>query len=176
MQAKKKSGKAKSSGKSRITNGTRLVNRTASKVPLSHVDGRSIHMRRFRDLLSIHISDLGGETNTSEAERSLCRRAATITVMLERIEFEMALTSGDVSAFRIDQYQRLSGTLNRLLKTIGLKRISKDVTPSLSDYLRQKAAEREAQTIDHDDDEDDAEDQPRVINGKATTQRVRARP
>jgi hypothetical protein len=131
-------------------------------------------MRRFRDVFAMHVADLGGEENISEAEKSLVRRAATLTALCERLEFEFALNDADASANKLDQYQRLSGTLNRLLKTVGLKRRARDVTPDLQTYLRQKAAERDAHA---DDDVDDSAGQPRVINGSAhTTHRVRARP
>jgi hypothetical protein len=162
-KAKKKPRK----GISRVTNGSRLLPREQSALKHTTVDGRSVWMRRFKDVFRIHVQDLGGDDAVSEAERSICRRAATITTMLEKIEFEMALAEGDVSAFRVDQYQRLSGTLNRLLKTIGLDRKSKDITPTLADYLKQRAAEAIAP--------DDDEEVQAPHNGHAP-QRVRARP
>ena len=64
-------------GKSRITNGKEL---------LPSVDGRSIWARRFRDLISLHASDLGGTDCLSQAELSLIRRAAALTVELEHME------------------------------------------------------------------------------------------
>ena len=39
--------------------------------------GRSA-WRRLRDLVALHITDLGGNTNVSEAERAIVRRAAVI--------------------------------------------------------------------------------------------------
>src|SRR5262245_47033247 len=44
---------------------------------LPSVDGRSCWARQLRDLIELHLSDLGGSHNTSEAERSLVRRIAT---------------------------------------------------------------------------------------------------
>ena len=63
----------KANGRSRITNGSAL---------LAGVDGRSSYARRLRDVMVLHLSDLGGEDNVSEAERSLVRRAAVLTVKL----------------------------------------------------------------------------------------------
>ena len=63
----------KSQGRSRITNGSTV---------LPGVDGRSVWVRRLRDLMALHIADLGGDTAISEAERSIVRRAATLTVEL----------------------------------------------------------------------------------------------
>lgn len=136
--------------KSKISNGTALLPKTKGKV--AHTDGRSSWMRRFRDLIVVHTSDLGGAEHLSEAERSIIRRCATLTVLLERLELDFALED-QASAFKIDQYQRVANTLKRLLESLGLKRRQKDVTPqSPRDYLRSRI------TIDHDDE-------PKVING-----------
>jgi hypothetical protein len=56
--------------KSRVTNGSAL---------LPDIDGRSPWIRRCKDIIAAHISDLGGEDNVSEAERSIIRRAAVLT-------------------------------------------------------------------------------------------------
>ena len=98
---------AKSHDRSRVSNGTAI---------LPGVDGRSTWVRRLRDLIALHLSDLGGEDATSEAERSIVRRIATLTVELERME-------------------------SRLLESIGLKRVPRDVTPSVADYVAHIAKE-----------------------------------
>jgi hypothetical protein len=41
-------------------------------------DGNSPWARRQRDLIALHIADLGGEERLSENQLSLCRRAATL--------------------------------------------------------------------------------------------------
>src|SRR6266508_1348132 len=63
--------------RSSITNGSSL---------LPNVDGRSLWVRRFRDLLTLHLNDLGGDGVASEAEKALVRRAACLIVELERME------------------------------------------------------------------------------------------
>jgi hypothetical protein len=78
-------------GRSRITNGGEL---------LPGVDQRSRWVRRCRDVIAAHLSDLGGEDNTSEAERSIVRRAAVLTTELEQLEVRFA-TAGEASAFLI---------------------------------------------------------------------------
>jgi hypothetical protein len=83
-------------GRSRITNGTAL---------LPDVDGRSPWVRRVKDIIAAHLSDLGGEDNTSAAERSIVRRAATLTVELERLEGKFAL-AGEADRLDLDLYQR----------------------------------------------------------------------
>jgi hypothetical protein len=112
--------------RSRITNGSAL---------LPGIDGRSAWVRRCRDVISAHLSDLGGEDNTSTAERSIIRRASVMTVELERLEARFA-TAGEANADELDQYARVAANLRRLLEALGLKRQAKDVTPTLSDYLK----------------------------------------
>lgn len=113
-------------GRSRITNGSAL---------LPGVDGRSAWIRRCKDVIAAHLSDLGGEDNTSAAERSIIRRASVMTVELERLEARFAV-AGKASERDLDLYIRAAGNLRRLLEAIGLRRRPRDVTPSLSDYLQ----------------------------------------
>lgn len=113
--------------RSRVTNGSSL---------LPSIDGRSLWARRFRDLLSLHLSDLGGEDNCSEAEKALSRRSACLIVELENLEDMFA--AGEATPLRLDLYQRLTNTLRRCLEATGLKRRAKDVTEfSLGDVLRE---------------------------------------
>jgi hypothetical protein len=121
----------KSSGKSRITNGSAV---------LPDVDGRSTWVRRLRDLIAIHLSDLGGVDNVSEAERSIIRRIATLTVELERMESTFA-TAGEATPAQLDLYQRTANSLRRLLESVGIERRAKNVTPTLSDILNEINAE-----------------------------------
>jgi hypothetical protein len=88
----------------------------------------------MRDLINAHLSDLGGADNVSEAEKSIVRRVATLTVELERMESVFA-EAGEAQPDQLDLYQRTAGNLRRLLEAIGLERRSKDVTPTLQEYL-----------------------------------------
>src|SRR5262245_51111266 len=107
---------SRKSGRSRITNG---------RVLLHGVDGRSPWVRRCKDIIAAHLSDLGGEDNTSAAERSIVRRAAVLTTQAEMLEAKFALAQGEVSADDLDLYQRTANSLRRLLEAIGLHRRSK---------------------------------------------------
>src|SRR5262249_57347769 len=60
--------------RSAITNGSSV---------LTDIDHRSAWMRRLRDLIQLHLSDLGGDDNVSEAERSLVRRASMLELQCE---------------------------------------------------------------------------------------------
>ena len=111
--------------RSRITNGSAL---------LPGVDGRSPWVRRCKDVIAAHLSDLGGEDNTSAAERSIIRRASVLTVELERLEAKFALADA-ASDSDLDLYQRTAGNLRRLLEAVGLQRRPRNLTPNLKDYL-----------------------------------------
>src|SRR5262249_32066312 len=54
-------------------------------------NGQSAWARRYRDLAHAHIADLGGAEKLSEAQISLCRRAATIELELEQMEGKLSL-------------------------------------------------------------------------------------
>ena len=120
--------------RSRITNGSAL---------LQGVDGRSPWVRRCKDVIAAHLSDLGGEDNTSAAERSIIRRASVLTVELERLEARFALAE-QASPEDLDLYQRTAGNLRRLLEAVGIQRRPRDVTPPnpldyARDYTREDA-------------------------------------
>src|SRR5262245_16007363 len=110
----------KSRGRSRITNGAVLPD----------VDGRSTWVRRLRDLINLHIADLGGPDAISEAERSIVRRAALLTTELERMEVGFA-TAGKAEAAELAVYVTTANALRRLLETVGLERRQLNVTPTL---------------------------------------------
>jgi hypothetical protein len=125
---------SKSHGRSRISNGSAV---------LPGVDGRSTWARRLRDLMALHLSDLGGDAAVSEAERSIVRRAACLTVELERLELGFAL-AGSADDRAIDLYQRTANSLRRLLESVGLERRSRDVTPqSLAEIAAEIAAAKD---------------------------------
>jgi hypothetical protein len=112
--------------RSRITNGAAF---------LPDVDHRSTWVRRCRDLIGLYLSDLGGDDNVSEGERSIVRRIAVMTVEIERVELRLAMCD-EPSDRLIDLYIRSSGNLRRMLETIGLERRAKDIT-SLGQILRE---------------------------------------
>jgi hypothetical protein len=79
----------------------------------------------------LHTADLGGADNLSAAEQAIVRRAAVIMIALEKMEFQFALVDAEgIEAPALDLYQRLSNSLRRLLREVGIKRRSKDITPS----------------------------------------------
>jgi hypothetical protein len=104
--------------------------------------GRSSWARRLRDLVALHVADLGGDANVSEAERAIIRRAAVIITELERMEKDFAASEGAPGIPELEMYQRMANTMRRLLEAVGLQRRPRDVTPpSLRQYLNARAAE-----------------------------------
>jgi hypothetical protein len=110
--------------RSKVTNGKSLF---------VEADGRGPWARRWRDVLAEITSDLGGPDLLSEAQRQLARRAATISVMCERLEGQAA----EGNEIDLDVYGTLTDRLGRALQRLGLKRIAKDITPSLADIMRE---------------------------------------
>ena len=108
--------------KSRITNGRDL---------LPNIDGRSVIARRYRDITAAILVDQGGEDRCSESRKQLIRRFAAAAVLAEQLESRLA--NGE--QIDIAEHATLSSTLVRLAQRIGIDRRSRDVTPSLAEYL-----------------------------------------
>ncbi|WP_247474844.1 hypothetical protein [Bradyrhizobium sp. 30] len=97
----------------------------------------------MRDLIGLHLSDLGGDGAVSEAERSIIRRVATLTVELERMEVGFAV-AGEAQPDQLELYQRTANSLRRLLESVGLGRRPRDITPSLHEYIEGRSHGNEA--------------------------------
>ncbi|MDR3461710.1 MAG: hypothetical protein P4L76_05270 [Beijerinckiaceae bacterium] len=108
-------------------------------------DNQSPWARRFNDLFTLHVSDLGPIEALSEGQISICRRVAAIETELERMEG--TLSKGE--EIDLDAYSRIAGNLRRMLETLGIERRKRDVTPSLSEYLAMKAQTGAADDHDH---------------------------
>ena len=112
----------KAHGRSKITNHVDL---------LPGVSGASSQARRFRDLVNSILSDMGGPTLCSEVKIGLARRLAAATVQCEQIEARM-IQGGQIDIATLCQ---LASTCMRLSVRLGLERVARDMTPSLSQYL-----------------------------------------
>jgi len=130
-----KVGTIKHPGRSRITNGSAF---------LPGIDGRSAWIRRAKDVIRAHLVDLGGEDNASAAERSIIRRAAVLTVELERLETKFALAQ-EASPEELDLYSRVAANMRRLLESVGISRRPRDITPpDPLAYAREVTIDRDA--------------------------------
>ena len=125
----------KQCGRSRVTNSAAR----GSIVWLDHVDKRGPVARRFKDLVALVTSDLGGPDRLSEVQRQIVKRIASMSVWCESAEARMA----DGDQINIIEFGRTSNSLRRLCESVGLDRRSKDVTPSLSEYTASKRFDAE---------------------------------
>jgi hypothetical protein len=112
--------------RSRVTNGKGLFAEGG--------DQRSPWARRLRDIVELHIVDQVGIDAISEARKSLIRRAGAITVELERLEAKFA--TGTAAKDDFATYMTGANALRRILESIGLDRIARDITPTIGEYLR----------------------------------------
>jgi hypothetical protein len=94
-------------------------------------DLRLAPARRFRGLVVRMTTDLGGVEVLSAGEQQLIRRCAMISVQCELMEQD-AIAGKPLDA---TVYGTLTGHLARTLSLLGLKRVPRDVTPTLRDYL-----------------------------------------
>lgn len=86
-------------------------------------------------IISAIEADLGGADSLTAGEHVLAHRAVVATAMLE--DMEALWLSGrpvDVAA-----YGTLTNVAARLLRTIGLQRRPRDVTPDLAAYVASRA-------------------------------------
>ena len=121
---------------SAITNGSAI---------LANVDHRTAPMRRLKDLIAAHESDLANDLSASE--KSLVRRASIIELQLEMMEQRFAQAEGgEATAAQLQAYQQCTNTLRRTLEALGLQRRTKDITPvpTLSQYLARRHTTSEA--------------------------------
>lgn len=110
--------------------------RTGLDVPgLGLVDGRSREARLYGQHVADVVSDLGGEANVSRAEMELVRRAAGLSVLAALAESKL-LAGDDVD---ISELVSVGNAQRRLLATLGLQRRAVDATPTLEQYLADKA-------------------------------------
>jgi hypothetical protein len=119
---------------------------TGRRVFVESGDGRSAWARRWKDLTIAHVNDLGAPDDLSEAQISICRRAATMEIKLEALEARMS----EGQHVDIDQYSRLTGRLCQLFDLIGTKRSTKPVDPQ-SELVKAMQAYA-GEPIDDDDE------------------------
>jgi hypothetical protein len=106
---------------------------------LPGLDGRSSAARRFRDLVSSYVVDMGGLDLCSEIKLGLLRRLAATTVQSELLEAQMV----NGQPVDIATLCTLASTAMRLSVRLGLERRARDVGGlSLGDVLRQGIEEQ----------------------------------
>ncbi len=101
------------------------------------LDRRTKLYRGYAAVLGALAVDQGGADALSEGRRQLIARAAFLAARLAMIETD-ALSGAEID---IEVHGRASERLRRMLTTIGLDRVPREVE-SLSQYLDRKAAEK----------------------------------
>jgi hypothetical protein len=144
--ARSKSARERQKHTQRVANAMSALDRKAharSRVSNGNVilpnlrDGRSLVVRRYRDIMNAIVVDQGGAEQISEARLQLVRRFSAAAVLAEQLETKVA--NGE--AIDITEHALLSSTLVRIARQIGVNRIPRDVTPpSLNQYLAQQEA------------------------------------
>ena len=111
---------------------------TGARLFLEDLDERGIHARRFREVFAQIVVDLG--CDPSEAQTQLARRAASLSVWSETVEARLA-QGEDIDA---PEFATVSNALRRLFADLGIRRVPRDITPSLDNYLeRRQSGSRE---------------------------------
>ncbi|MBS0375036.1 MAG: hypothetical protein JSR73_10685 [Proteobacteria bacterium] len=105
---------------------------------LAGIDRRYAPARVASETLAELHSALGGDLTPQQ--RLLCERVVWAHARLQQMEQHFA-TTGQLDA---SQWSGLTNTLLGLLRTLGLRRVAKDV-PSLRDYIAQQPKPEEPQ-------------------------------
>jgi hypothetical protein len=122
----------KPSARSRVGNGKAL---------LSQVDLRGVAYREYCDIASDLATHMGGDPTA--VERALLEEAAGMIVWCRQARG--ALLRGE--AFDVGTYAKAVNCLRRLLDDIGQERRMKDVTPSISAYVKAFEMQTEAEDV-----------------------------
>ncbi len=109
-------------------------------------DRRTREAKEYADTLGTLIQDLGGEQDITRAQALLARRAAALSVLLDRIEGAL-LTGGKGPVPSFEDVTRLTNSLRQVLVALGLERKPrqlKTIDPlAFADQFRQARAEAE---------------------------------
>jgi hypothetical protein len=106
----------------------------------------------IRTLHAELIASLGGIENVSPQENMLVMRAVTLDVECRRRE-RLFARAGYIDDDALCVYQTATNSLRRTLESLGLKKRMRDVTPSLSDILRQDQQHQRERQQQHVEDE-----------------------
>ena len=103
---------------------------------LHDLDRRTAAYRRTVDLIEAIEGDLGGADQLSTGQRQIVQRIGLMCALSESLEARW------LSGEEIDPaiYCAIANAQKRLLELVGLRRVPRDVTPSLTDYLRSRDA------------------------------------
>jgi hypothetical protein len=118
----------------RSTNG-RWIGKVRA-ITRSSLDGRTKARRQFDQIAEAIASDLGGVEQLSTVEKHLVEAFAGVAIAVNDITARLLL--GDEEFDVVEQAQAIS-TMVRVASRIGIKRVARNVTPSLSKYIERDA-------------------------------------
>ena len=107
----------------------------ARLLTLDDLDRRTQAYRLTSEILEGVMSDMGGADHCTTLQRSLAESVAVMGAMIR--DLEVRFLKGE--AVDIAEYTALINARRREATTIGLERKSRDITPSLAEYVRSKA-------------------------------------
>jgi hypothetical protein len=88
--------------------------------------------------------DLGGSDRLTSGQRQLVQRAAVLGALIEDCEARWA----GGATIEIGDYLSAVNVQRRVLSTLGLRRVPKDVTPTLAEYVARQKACRAPEAIE----------------------------
>jgi hypothetical protein len=105
-------------------------------ITLDHIDRRTLACRRALELIEALENERGGPDQITEGQRQLCQRAGVLAAILEDHESRWI----DGKPIDMPEYLSAIGTQRRVLISLGLNRVPRDVSPvsTLSEYLTEK--------------------------------------
>ena len=98
---------------------------------LPNVDGRSMIIRRFKEISNALAIDSGGVDQCSESRLQLIRRFSACAVLAEQMEARLA-NGENIS---IERHALLVSSMVRITRQLGINRVAKNIT-GLGELLR----------------------------------------
>jgi hypothetical protein len=115
---------------------------TSGRKLLLEGDVHSAWSRRYRDVITSLTNDLGGRELIGEAKAAVIRDCAALEIVLEKMRGRMS-EGLNVDA---EAYARIAAHRRRLLETLGLERVARDVTPPTLEHFLGNLRDSEQET------------------------------
>jgi hypothetical protein len=112
----------------------------------AQLDGRTSAAKAFDKMVADIEADLGGRDQLSTIERALIEAFAGAAVILHHLNTQFALGQ----QIDLSQHAQAVSAMVRVASRLGLQRRSRDVTPTLSEYLaqlREAEANKEGESL-----------------------------
>lgn len=111
----------------------RRPHRATKAQPLtrSAIDGRSTALKQFDAIASGIAADLGGEDRLSTVERHLVEAFAGAAICVNDLNARLLLGE----KIEILEFSQAISSVVRLAARIGVKRVAREIAPSVEDYL-----------------------------------------